>query len=96
MDVVMSEAEPASRSTDTPSLQQLKNLGSLPDLDSKLEAAARLCNHGYRAEMVLKWLLPELQNDATTRSESRAWDLFAQCLRPVSYTHLTLPTKRIV
>lgn len=73
--------EVADGSSGPPSLQRLKTLASLPSLDASLDTASELCNHGYRAEMILKWLLPELQKSSDTRINRRSWELFGQCLR---------------
>lgn len=67
-----------------PSLQRLKALDSLPDLQSQLKTASEFCNHGFRAEMILKWLISKLQNDKQACRNEIAWTLLEKCFRLVA------------
>jgi nucleolar pre-ribosomal-associated protein 2 len=67
-----------------PSLQRLKTLDSLPDLKSQLKTANEYCNHGHRAEMIIKWLTAKMQSDAKAASNVEAWTLLEHCFRLVA------------
>jgi nucleolar pre-ribosomal-associated protein 2 len=67
-----------------PSLQRLKTLDSLPDLKSQLRTANEYCNHGHRAEMIIKWLTAKMQSDAKAASHADAWTLLEHCFRLVA------------
>lgn len=67
-----------------PSLQRLKALDSLPDLKSQLKTANEYCNHGHRAEMIVKWLTTKMQSDAKAASNAEAWNLLEHCFRLVA------------
>ena len=67
-----------------PSLQRLKTLDSLPDLKSQLKTANEYCNHGHRAEMIIKWLTAKMQSDAKAASNVDAWTLLEHCFRLVA------------
>lgn len=67
-----------------PSLQRLKTLDSLPDLKSQLKIANELCNHGHRAEMIVRWLTGKLQNDPKAAVNAEAWSLLEHCFRLVA------------
>jgi nucleolar pre-ribosomal-associated protein 2 len=67
-----------------PSLQRLKTLDSLPDLKSQLKTANEYCNHGHRAEMIIKWLTAKMQSDAKAASNAEAWNLLEHCFRLVA------------
>lgn len=67
-----------------PSLQRLKTLDSLPDLKSQLKTANEYCNHGHRAEMIIKWLTAKMQSDAKAASNAEAWTLLEHCFRLVA------------
>lgn len=67
-----------------PSLQRLKTLDSLPDLKSQLRTANEYCNHGHRAEMIIKWLTAKMQSDAKAASNAESWTLLEHCFRLVA------------
>ena len=67
-----------------PSLQRLKTLDSLPDLKSQLKTANEYCNHGHRAEMIIKWLTTKMQSDSKAASNAEAWNLLEHCFRLVA------------
>lgn len=67
-----------------PSLQRLKTLDSLPDLKSQLKTANEYCNHGHRAEMIIKWLTAKMQSDSKAASNAEAWNLLEHCFRLVA------------
>ena len=67
-----------------PSLQRLKTLDSLPDLKSQLRTAKEHCNHGHRAEMIIKWLTAKMQSDPKAASNAEAWTLLEHCFRLVA------------
>jgi nucleolar pre-ribosomal-associated protein 2 len=70
--------------TAEPSLQRLKTLDSLPDLKSQLKTANEYCNHGHRAEMIVKWLTAKMQSDGKAASNAEAWTLLEHCFRLVA------------
>jgi nucleolar pre-ribosomal-associated protein 2 len=70
--------------TTEPSLQRLKTLDSLPDLKSQLKTANEYCNHGHRAEMIVKWLTAKMQSDSKAASNPEAWTLLEHCFRLVA------------
>jgi nucleolar pre-ribosomal-associated protein 2 len=63
------------------SLERLKGLDGLADLETQLHHAQALCNHGARAEMILRWLLSKLHKSATARLTAECWDLMSSCAR---------------
>lgn len=67
-----------------PSLQRLKTLDSLPDLKTQLKTASEYCNHGHRAEMIVKWLTGKMQKDGKAASNSEAWNLLEHCFRLIA------------
>jgi hypothetical protein len=67
-----------------PSLQRLKTLDSLPDLKSQLRTANEYCNHGHRAEMIIKWLTSKMQSDAKAALNAESWILLEHCFRLVA------------
>lgn len=67
-----------------PSLQKLKSLDSLPDLKTQLKTANEFCNHGHRAEMILRWLTAKLQKDEKAALNVGAWALLERCFRLVA------------
>ncbi|GAB7335598.1 hypothetical protein MBLNU13_g07928t1 [Cladosporium sp. NU13] len=67
-----------------PSLQRLKALDSLPDLKSQLKTANEYCNHGHRAEMIIKWLTTKMQSDIKAASNAEAWVLLEHCFRLIA------------
>jgi nucleolar pre-ribosomal-associated protein 2 len=67
-----------------PSLQRLKTLDSLPDLKSQLRTANEYCNHGHRAEMIIKWLTAKMQGDGKAASNAETWNLLEHCFRLVA------------
>ncbi|KAM0721285.1 hypothetical protein Q7P37_003573 [Cladosporium fusiforme] len=73
-----------SQQSAEPSLQKLKSLDSLPDLKSQLRTANEFCNHGHRAEMILKWLTTKLQKDEKAVLNVEAWALLEHCFRLVA------------
>jgi nucleolar pre-ribosomal-associated protein 2 len=70
--------------TAEPSLQRLKTLDSLPDLKSQLKTANEYCNHGHRAEMIVKWLTAKMQSDGKAASNAETWTLLEHCFRLVA------------
>jgi len=76
----MVTSSPATR----PSLDRLKALAELPDLESQLQEATQLCTHSAQADMILKWLLDRLKKDASARGSLPAWDLLRLTLRLLS------------
>lgn len=67
-----------------PSLQKLKSLDSLPDLKTQLKTANEFCNHGHRAEMILRWLTAKLQKDEEAARNVGSWALLERCFRLVA------------
>ena len=70
------------------SLDRLKALNDLPDLQSQLAEAEQLCSHSSRAEMILRWTMDKLKNSNAARTDDQAWDLLSSSLR-------LLPVQRI-
>lgn len=67
-----------------PSLDRLKRLDTLPNLESQLQEARRLCNHSARAEMISKWLLDKLKTNSEVRSTAEAWETLMSAFRLIS------------
>ncbi|KAK3072284.1 hypothetical protein LTR53_007100 [Teratosphaeriaceae sp. CCFEE 6253] len=63
------------------SLERIKALNSLPNLDSQLEEAQQLCTHSARADMILRWLLEKLKSLVEFRTAPRSWDLLSTIIR---------------
>lgn len=63
------------------SLERLKALDSLPDLQSRLNEARQLCTHSARADMVLKWLTEKFGSSEEARVSESAWKLLTFILR---------------
>nr|POF11576.1 hypothetical protein CFP56_44414 [Quercus suber] len=61
---------------DGPSLDRLKALGSLPDVDVQYQEAQRLCTHSARADMILKWLLGTLKDSHNAIHRIQFWKTF--------------------
>jgi nucleolar pre-ribosomal-associated protein 2 len=66
------------------SLDRLKALSILPNLGAQLLEAQKLCTHGARAEMILKWLLERILSSPEARASSQSWDVLSLCLRTSS------------
>ncbi|KAK1812125.1 hypothetical protein LTR12_013513 [Friedmanniomyces endolithicus] len=64
-----------------PSLERLKGLDHLPNLESQLHEARQLCTHSARCDMILRWLLDKLKASAEARNASDSWDLLVVTLR---------------
>ncbi|KAK0258759.1 hypothetical protein B0A54_15278 [Friedmanniomyces endolithicus] len=64
-----------------PSLERLKELDHLPDLESKLHEARQLCTHSARCDMILRWLLDKLKASAEARNAPGSWNLLVVTLR---------------
>ncbi|KAK0337522.1 hypothetical protein LTR91_015778 [Friedmanniomyces endolithicus] len=64
-----------------PSLERLKGLDFLPDLESQLQEARQLCTHSARCDMILRWLLDRLKASAEVRSTPGSWNLLVVTLR---------------
>ena len=65
-------------------LDRLKALDALPNLEPQLEEIQQLCTHPARAEMILRWVLSKVQSDSEVRSASELWDAFLTTLRFLS------------
>lgn len=70
------------------SLERLKALDSLPNLEAQLLEIQQLCTHAARAEMIMKWLFGRLQSDFDIRQSADAWNALLSTLR-------LLPPERI-
>ena len=77
-------AEEATSKEMRPSLERLKGLDSLPNLQSQLHEARQLCNHSARADMISKWLLERLKSKPEFRSSTEAWETLLSTLRLLS------------
>ncbi|KAK0941088.1 hypothetical protein LTR29_007365 [Friedmanniomyces endolithicus] len=64
-----------------PSLESLKGLDSLQDLESQLYEARQLCTHSARCDMILRWLLDRLKASAEARNAPGSWHLLVVTLR---------------
>ncbi|KAK1071740.1 hypothetical protein LTR74_003112 [Friedmanniomyces endolithicus] len=64
-----------------PSLERLKRLDALPDLQSQLHEARQLCTHSARCDMILRWLLDKFKVSAEARSAPGSWNLLIVTLR---------------
>ena len=71
-----------------PSLDRLKALGTLPNLQAQVDEARQLCTHSARADMVLKWLVEKLKKSDEARTSEACWRLLDTALR-------LLPPERI-
>ncbi|EME49971.1 hypothetical protein DOTSEDRAFT_164834 [Dothistroma septosporum NZE10] len=70
--------------SERPSLDRLKALDTLPDLDAQVAEAKFLCNHAARAEMITKWLLAKLKSQDEARVNAHSWDLLSSCCQLLS------------
>ncbi|KAK4556871.1 hypothetical protein LTR86_005851 [Recurvomyces mirabilis] len=77
----MARAETSAAPADQTSLERLKALDTLPDLPSQLKEARQLCTHSARADMLAKWLLMKLQDDAVARAAPESWSLLDLIIR---------------
>ncbi|KJX97637.1 hypothetical protein TI39_contig475g00006 [Zymoseptoria brevis] len=75
---------------DRPSLDRLKTLDSLPNLESQLAEAKSICNHNARAEMILRWLMGKFKSSTETCREIKAWDVLASTIRLTSPQKIAL------
>ncbi|TKA80743.1 hypothetical protein B0A55_02686 [Friedmanniomyces simplex] len=72
------------------SLERLKALDTILDLESQLNEAQQLCTHSARADMVLRWLLEKLKQSAVIRNRADSWDLLAVSLRLLPLERLAI------
>ncbi|KAK3673410.1 hypothetical protein LTR78_006643 [Recurvomyces mirabilis] len=77
----MAKAKISAAPADQTSLERLKALDTLSDLQSQLKEARQLCTHAARADMLAKWLLVKLQDDAVARAAPESWSLLDLIVR---------------
>ncbi|SMR42343.1 unnamed protein product [Zymoseptoria tritici ST99CH_1E4] len=75
---------------DRPSLDRLKALDSLPNLESQFAEAKSICSHNARAEMILRWLMGKFKSSTETCRETKAWDVLASTIRLTSPQKIAL------
>lgn len=73
-----------SPALERPSLDRLKALDGLPNVEAQLQSAWQLCTHWSRAEMTLRWLLGKLKIASELRQKAEAWDLLCTGIRFLS------------
>ncbi|KAF2483944.1 Urb2/Npa2 family-domain-containing protein [Neohortaea acidophila] len=67
-----------------PSLDRLKDLDVLPDLETQLSVVHQLCTHSARAEMIARWLLEKLKASQEARSNPKTWNELLFTIRLLS------------
>ena len=80
-EVVGAATMEGSHGSNGTSLERLKALDYLQDLDEQLREIKQLCTHSARAEMIAKWLLCKLQTDTGSSWRTDAWDMLLSTLR---------------
>nr|POE80958.1 hypothetical protein CFP56_57032 [Quercus suber] len=75
---------------DGPSLDRLKALKSLPNVDLQFQEAQRLCTHSARADMILKWLLGVMKDSNDAIRTTQVWKLLESILRLLPFDRIAI------